>query len=65
DAGYFRTKFGREIFQDFKGQFDGLKDEGYLEIEGDRLKLRRDGLLRVDSLLPRFFKPEHSGARYT
>ena len=24
------------------------------------MTLSRDGLLRVDSLLPRFFKPEHS-----
>jgi oxygen-independent coproporphyrinogen-3 oxidase len=65
DAGYFRNKFGREIFEVFKGQFDELKSEGYAEIDGDRLELKRDGLLRVDSLLPRFFKPEHSGARYT
>jgi len=27
--------------------------------------LSRDGLLRVDSLLPRFFKPEHTNIRYT
>jgi len=27
--------------------------------------LTRDGLLRVDSLLPRFFLPEHTGIRYT
>jgi oxygen-independent coproporphyrinogen-3 oxidase len=27
--------------------------------------LTRDGLLRVDVLLPRFFHPEHVGIRYT
>jgi len=25
----------------------------------------RQGLLRVDTLLPRFFEPEHRGIRYT
>ena len=28
-------------------------------------RLTREGLLRVDSLLPRFFEPEHRGIRYT
>jgi hypothetical protein len=27
--------------------------------------LTRQGLLRVDTLLPRFFRPEHLGIRYT
>jgi oxygen-independent coproporphyrinogen-3 oxidase len=27
--------------------------------------LSREGLLRVDSLLPRFFLPQHTGIRYT
>ncbi len=31
----------------------------------DRVTLTREGLLRVDSLLPRFFKPEHATVRYT
>ena len=35
-------------------------------IDGDRLQLRGEGLLRVDSLLPPFFLPEHrSTDRYT
>jgi oxygen-independent coproporphyrinogen-3 oxidase len=29
------------------------------------VRLTREGLLRVDALLPRFFKPEHRGRRYT
>ena len=32
---------------------------------GDLVALTRDGLLRVDVLLPRFFLPEHAGIRYT
>ena len=34
-------------------------------LDGDDIRLSRDGLLRVDSLLPRFFEPEHRGIRYT
>ena len=30
-----------------------------------RSACRREGLLRVDSLLPRFFEAEHRGIRYT
>jgi len=29
------------------------------------IALTREGLLRVDVLLHRFFKPEHTGIRYT
>jgi hypothetical protein len=29
------------------------------------VSLSRAGLLRVDTLLPRFFHPEHVGIRYT
>jgi oxygen-independent coproporphyrinogen III oxidase len=42
-----------------------MSAEGFLTIEPDRVTLTRDGLLRVDSLLPRFFKPEHAAVRYT
>ncbi len=36
-----------------------------LEINGDEIRLTREGLLRADSLLPAFFEPEHQGVRYT
>ena len=43
-----------------------LRDEGYLKEAGARIvSLTRQGLLRVDTLLPRFFLPEHVGIRYT
>ena len=66
DADYFRRKFRREVFDDFSDQFNRLKSQGLAEINGDTLELKRDGLLRVDSLLPQFFLPEHrSTDRYT
>ena len=48
-----------------KSVWNGYAEEGLLSIEGDRVTLTRDGLLRVDSLLPAFFEEEHQGVRYT
>jgi oxygen-independent coproporphyrinogen-3 oxidase len=43
-----------------------LQAEGFLsEVTPDRIALTREGLMRVDSLLHRFFLPEHTGIRYT
>ena len=36
-----------------------------LTIAADQITLSRDALLRVDTLLRRFFRPEHVDVRYT
>lgn len=65
DAAYFRRKFGQEILQVFADGFQSLVEEGWATIDGDTIQLNRRGLLQVDTLLPRFFEPEHRGIRYT
>jgi len=65
DAGYFRKKFGVEIASEFAEGFSSLVAEGWASVDGDEIRLSREGLLRVDSLLPRFFEAEHRGIRYT
>ena len=65
DAGYFRNKFGIEIVEEFRQAYDSLVKEGFATIAGDDVRMTRPGLLRVDTLLPRFFEPEHRGIRYT
>jgi oxygen-independent coproporphyrinogen-3 oxidase len=62
---YFENKYGVDPLTRFRPQLDALADEGVLTANRERVTLSRDGLLRVDSLLPRFFKPEHSSVRYT
>jgi oxygen-independent coproporphyrinogen-3 oxidase len=63
---YFRDKYGVDILQRFRDELASLKREGYLKEASERdVALTRDGLLRVDVLLPRFFHPEHVGIRYT
>ena len=64
DAAYFRQKFGRELIKEFAEPLRDLVDRGLLRIEGDDLIVHRSGLLRVDSLLPAFFLPEHRTERY-
>jgi len=65
DAGYFREKFKVEIFTEFADAFSSLIAEGFAHLDDDEIHLNRQGLLQVDSLLPRFFEPEHRGIRYT
>jgi oxygen-independent coproporphyrinogen III oxidase len=62
---YFAAKYGENVVARYREQFAELADEGFLTTGPDRVTLTREGLLRVDTLLPRFFKPEHATVRYT
>ena len=63
---YFEEKYGADPLVRFREQLESLRDEGYLaELSPDRIALTRAGLMRVDSLLHRFFLAEHTGIRYT
>lgn len=65
DAGYFRSKFGVDILERWDAVWRGYGEQGYVDIQGDQVLLTRDGLLRVDGLLPAFFEPQFQGVRYT
>jgi oxygen-independent coproporphyrinogen-3 oxidase len=65
DAGYFRRKFGVQVLDEWRDVWQEYAGDGYLSVAGDRVALSREGLLRVDALLPAFFEPEHQGVRYT
>jgi oxygen-independent coproporphyrinogen-3 oxidase len=63
---YFDKKYGVDVLSRFHAPLDSLAGEGYLAARGEEaIALTREGLLRVDGLLPRFFRPEHAGIRYT
>ena len=63
---YFRDKYGVNVLERFRDQLESLDAEGYLKAAtNDIVALTRDGLLRVDLLLRRFFLPEHADIRYT
>jgi oxygen-independent coproporphyrinogen-3 oxidase len=62
---YFAEKYGVNVLERFREPLSGLADEGMLSVTADQIVLTRQGLLQVDTLLPRFFLPEHQGLRYT
>jgi oxygen-independent coproporphyrinogen-3 oxidase len=63
---YFQQKYHVNVLERFREQWASLDAEGCLrEATPETVAVTRDGLLRVDSLLPRFFLPEHAGIRYT
>jgi oxygen-independent coproporphyrinogen-3 oxidase len=61
---YFEKKFGVNPQQRFAEPLRRIKEWGYLNIEGDTVRINREGLLQVDRLLHEFFLPEHRNARY-
>jgi oxygen-independent coproporphyrinogen-3 oxidase len=63
---YFQEKYGVNVLDRFREPLQTLTDANYLrEASPAVIALSREGLLRVDSLLKRFFKPEHAAVRYT
>jgi len=66
DPAYFAAKYGVDVVSHFAPQWASLRADGYLaRADGTAVRLSREGFGRVDSLLPRFFLPEHSNIRYT
>jgi oxygen-independent coproporphyrinogen-3 oxidase len=63
---YFETKYGVAPLDRFREPLAAIEAAGYLAARTpDHIALTRDGLLRVDVLLHRFFLPQHQNIRYT
>jgi len=63
---YFHDKYGVDVLSRFREPVASIAAEGFLaEATPERVGFTRDGLLRADVLLRRFFLPQHSGIRYT
>ena len=63
---YFQQKYGVLLLERFGAVLAALAADGDLaEASAARIALSRQGLLREDTLLPRFFLPQHVGIRYT
>ena len=65
ESPYFQEKFGVDIMAEWNDVWNDYEREGLLETTDGEVKLTRDGLLRVDGMLPAFFEPQHQGVRYT
>ena len=65
DGEYFQTKFDVDIFDHWNSVWKEYEHDGWAKLSDNRVELTREGLLRVDGLLPAFFEPEHRDVRYT
>jgi len=64
DLGYFQTKFGVDVWAEFKSVFEPLKQDGFADKDDSFIRLTRKGLLQVDHFLSEFFEPELKAVRY-
>jgi oxygen-independent coproporphyrinogen-3 oxidase len=64
NRAYFQGKFGVDVLARFGEPLAALQSGGVLIVDGDWLRLTREGLLQVDRLVHEFFLPEHRTARY-
>lgn len=63
---YFSETYGVDVTSRFREGLDRLEADGWVRSRTpERFELTRDGLLRVDTLLPAFFLPQHRNVRYT
>ena len=65
DAAVLRKKFAVDVLSEFAEPLRNQQTAGFLEVDGDEVRLTRKGLLQVDSLLPEYFEPQHRQVRYT
>ncbi len=63
---YFTDKYGVNLLERFQEPLASLAEEGYVAQANDEVvALTREGLLRIDALLRRFFQPQFASVRYT
>ena len=65
EASGFGRKFGVDITRRFADPLRRFGERGWLTVDDRGVRMSRDGLLRVDRLLPGFYLPEHAGVRYS
>ncbi|MEM9941548.1 MAG: coproporphyrinogen-III oxidase family protein [Planctomycetota bacterium] len=65
ELDYFQNKFGVDILEQWKLEYESHREDGMLDWSDGRIELTRKGFLHADALLHRFFEPEHQGIRYT
>ena len=65
ERAWFQEKFATDIVERWSSQWQKHEADGFVLVSDDRIELTREGLLRVDGLLPVFFESAHQGVRYT
>ena len=65
DTGYFHSKYGLDIRQEFASGFGKLQDDGWLTIGESSIDTTPAGLLQIDRHLPVLFDSQYVSDRYT
>jgi oxygen-independent coproporphyrinogen-3 oxidase len=63
-TAYFQKKFGIHVAKHFATPLSKCENHGWLQVDESGVTLTRDGLLRVDRLIPHFYLPQHCGKAY-
>jgi oxygen-independent coproporphyrinogen-3 oxidase len=64
DTSYFRSKFGVDVWQEFRPVYEKLNEARLLERQNGTINLTRRGILEVEHFLLEFFEPELRSVRY-
>ncbi|HSC26432.1 MAG TPA: coproporphyrinogen-III oxidase family protein [Vicinamibacterales bacterium] len=62
---FFQRKFGVDPAAYFAEPLAEGVRRGWFQCDPDRVTVTRDGLVRIDRLLPAFYRPEHQAIRYS
>ena len=65
DAAYFAGKFGVDLFERFEDPLRRCAEGGWLTTDATGVRATREGLIRIDRILPEFYLPEHRHVRYS
>jgi oxygen-independent coproporphyrinogen-3 oxidase len=65
EVNRFQDKFGIDVRERFAEPLRYCASRGWLTFDRRAVTLTREGLLRVDRMLPAFYLPEHRGLRYS
>ena len=63
-AAYFQDKFGVNVAKYFAAPLSDGETHGWLTVDDSGVTLTREGLLRVDRLIPSFYLPRHQEKTY-
>jgi len=62
---YFEEKFGVDVEEHFAAALGTLRSQGMLTVASDEVRVTREGILRIDQLLPEFYAEKYRATRYT
>jgi|CXWL01.1.fsa_nt_gi oxygen-independent coproporphyrinogen-3 oxidase len=65
DSAYFDKKFGTNILERFKEPLKQCTDRGWVAVDATGVRVTREGLVRIDRLLPAFYADRYRNVAYS